>query len=172
MIFFFFFFLNGASQTEVIYQILHSYTSILPLLTGSLLWLLLLGAFQKPSLVNSDFLELKKRFLPTFDKTLYSLNTKCIQQINEMCRYCSIVFCMYSMYVAIFTFCSSLPPTAFFPAFQGTVCSDCLYGCCCYPLSWLQISRELKRRAASHASSSSSSARYTLLDSLQGAHLV
>ncbi|KAL4006438.1 PLAC8-like protein 1 isoform X3 [Oreochromis niloticus] len=55
---------------------------------------------------------------------------------------------------------------------KGSVWSDCLYGCCCYPLSWLQISRELKRRAASHASSSSSSARYTHLTSLQGAHLV
>lgn len=56
---------------------------------------------------------------------------------------------------------------------KGSVWSDCLYGCCCYPLSWLQISRELKRRAASHASSSSSSsARYTALTSLQGAHLV
>lgn len=57
-------------------------------------------------------------------------------------------------------------------ALQGSVWSDCLYGCCCYLLSWLQISRELKRRAASHASSSSSSARYTALTSLQGAHLV
>ncbi|XP_035005594.2 cornifelin homolog B-like [Hippoglossus stenolepis] len=57
---------------------------------------------------------------------------------------------------------------------QGSVWSDCLYGCCCYPLSWLQISRELKRRAATHASSSSSSssARSTALTSLQGAHLV
>ncbi|XP_077961796.1 placenta-specific gene 8 protein isoform X2 [Gasterosteus aculeatus] len=51
----------------------------------------------------------------------------------------------------------------------GSVWSDCLYGCCCYPLSWLQISRELKRRAASHASSSS--ARYAALASLQEAHL-
>uniref|UniRef100_A0AAQ4PWT6 PLAC8 like 1 n=1 Tax=Gasterosteus aculeatus aculeatus TaxID=481459 RepID=A0AAQ4PWT6_GASAC len=51
----------------------------------------------------------------------------------------------------------------------GSVWSDCLYGCCCYPLSWLQISRELKRRAASHASSSS--ARYAALVSLQEAHL-
>ncbi|XP_028419499.1 placenta-specific gene 8 protein [Perca flavescens] len=58
---------------------------------------------------------------------------------------------------------------------RGSVWSDCLYGCCCYPLSWLQISRELKRRAASHASSfssSSSSARYTALTTLQGSHLV
>uniref|UniRef100_A0A3Q3QQM7 Uncharacterized protein n=1 Tax=Monopterus albus TaxID=43700 RepID=A0A3Q3QQM7_MONAL len=55
---------------------------------------------------------------------------------------------------------------------QGSVWSDCLYGCCCYSLSWLQTSRELKRRAASHASSSPSSARYTTLTSLQGAHLV
>ncbi|XP_055359680.1 placenta-specific gene 8 protein-like isoform X2 [Betta splendens] len=54
----------------------------------------------------------------------------------------------------------------------GSVWSDCLYGCCCYPLSWLQISRELKRRAATHASSSPSSARYAALISLQGAHLV
>ncbi|XP_016520002.1 placenta-specific gene 8 protein-like isoform X1 [Poecilia formosa] len=58
---------------------------------------------------------------------------------------------------------------------KGSVWSDCLYGCCCYTLSWLQISRELKRRAASHAASSppaSSAARYTALTSLQGAHLV
>lgn len=60
---------------------------------------------------------------------------------------------------------------------QGSVWNDCLYGCCCYPLSWLQISRELKRRAATHvssssSSSSSSSARYTALTSLQGAHLI
>ncbi|XP_061566292.1 cornifelin homolog B-like [Cololabis saira] len=54
---------------------------------------------------------------------------------------------------------------------KGSAWSDCLYGCCCYPLSWLQISRELKRRAASHASSSPSG-RYTALRSLQGAHLV
>nr|XP_061814989.1 uncharacterized protein LOC133605728 isoform X2 [Nerophis lumbriciformis] len=61
---------------------------------------------------------------------------------------------------------------------QGSVWSDCLYGCCCYTLSWLQISRELKRRAAAHASSSSSSsssssgAKYTTLSLLQGSHLV
>ncbi|XP_061922749.1 uncharacterized protein LOC133662651 isoform X2 [Entelurus aequoreus] len=61
---------------------------------------------------------------------------------------------------------------------QGSVWSDCLYGCCCYTLSWLQISRELKRRAAAHASSSSSSsssssaAKYTTLPLLQGSHLV
>uniref|UniRef100_M4AGZ4 Uncharacterized protein n=1 Tax=Xiphophorus maculatus TaxID=8083 RepID=M4AGZ4_XIPMA len=58
---------------------------------------------------------------------------------------------------------------------KGSVWSDCLYGCCCYTLSWLQISRELKRRAASHAASSppaSSTVRYTALTSLQGAHLV
>ncbi|XP_029941296.1 PLAC8-like protein 1 isoform X2 [Salarias fasciatus] len=61
---------------------------------------------------------------------------------------------------------------------KGSVWSDCLYGCCCYPLSWLQISRELKRRAAaaaqasSSSSSSSSSVRYSALTSLQGAHLV
>lgn len=67
------------------------------------------------------------------------------------------------------------PPTcvqASLHVLQGSVWSDCLYGCCCYPLSWLQISRELKRRAASHASSSSSSARYTALIAPQGAHLV
>ncbi|XP_017296476.1 PLAC8-like protein 1 isoform X1 [Kryptolebias marmoratus] len=52
---------------------------------------------------------------------------------------------------------------------QGSAWSDCVYGCCCYRLSWLQISRELKRRASS---SSSSSRRYTALTSLQGAHLV
>ncbi|XP_034020946.1 cornifelin homolog B-like [Thalassophryne amazonica] len=52
---------------------------------------------------------------------------------------------------------------------SGSVWSDCLYGCCCYPLSWLQISRELKRRAAAHASSA---VTYTALTSLQGAHLV
>lgn len=93
-----------------------------------------------------------------------------ICRISGTDRYWSIVFCMY---VATFTFCSSFPPTGFsLCVLQGNVCSDCLYGCCCYPLSWLQISRELKRRAASHASSSSSSARYTVLDSLQGAHLV
>lgn len=60
---------------------------------------------------------------------------------------------------------------------QGGVWSDCFYGCCCYPLSWCQISRELKRRAAVHAdysssSSSSSSSRYTAFGSLQGAHLI
>ncbi|KAK7909505.1 hypothetical protein WMY93_014189 [Mugilogobius chulae] len=43
---------------------------------------------------------------------------------------------------------------------KGSVWSDCVLGCCCYPLSWLQISRELKRREAHtthHTSSSSSS---------------
>ncbi|XP_067117932.1 placenta-specific gene 8 protein-like [Osmerus mordax] len=58
---------------------------------------------------------------------------------------------------------------------QGGVWSDCFYGCCCYPLSWCQISRELKRRAAVYANSppsSSSSARYIALTSLQGAHLI
>ncbi|XP_053715937.1 placenta-specific gene 8 protein-like [Synchiropus splendidus] len=54
---------------------------------------------------------------------------------------------------------------------QGSVWSDCFFGCCCYHLSWMQISRELKRRAASHADSSSS-VRYTSLVSLEGAHLV
>nr|XP_015195834.1 PREDICTED: cornifelin homolog A-like isoform X2 [Lepisosteus oculatus] len=29
---------------------------------------------------------------------------------------------------------------------QGNIYSDCFYGCCCYPLSWCQISREIKRR--------------------------
>ncbi|XP_057711012.1 placenta-specific gene 8 protein-like [Corythoichthys intestinalis] len=58
---------------------------------------------------------------------------------------------------------------------QGSVWGDCLLGCCCYLLSWLQISRELKRRAAAHASSSSpssSSNGYIALNPLQGAHLV
>ncbi|XP_054656277.1 cornifelin homolog B-like [Dunckerocampus dactyliophorus] len=63
---------------------------------------------------------------------------------------------------------------------QGSVWSDCLYGCCCYSLSWMQISRELKRRAAAHTSSSSSSssslsssaAKYIRLPPLQGSHLV
>ncbi|KAM6949569.1 placenta-specific gene 8 protein-like [Aplochiton taeniatus] len=66
---------------------------------------------------------------------------------------------------------------------KGGVWSDCFYGCCCYPLSWLQISRELKRRAAARAnsqppSSSSSpsscysSTRYSALSSLHGVHLV
>ncbi|XP_077598467.1 placenta-specific gene 8 protein-like [Stigmatopora nigra] len=50
---------------------------------------------------------------------------------------------------------------------QGSVWSDCLNGCCCYMLSWLQISRELKRRA-----SSSTSNNYTSLTRLQGEHLV
>ncbi|KAG7256220.1 hypothetical protein CRUP_035848 [Coryphaenoides rupestris] len=57
---------------------------------------------------------------------------------------------------------------------QGGVWSDCFYGCCCYTLSWLQISRELKRRAAGHAHTPrgpSSSSRYTALHGLQGAHL-
>ncbi|XP_037116394.1 cornifelin homolog B-like isoform X1 [Syngnathus acus] len=66
------------------------------------------------------------------------------------------------------------PPTR--ALFQGSVWGDCLYGCCCYPLSWLQISRELKRRAAFHAASSLSSSsfsdKYTALTPLQGAHLV
>ncbi|KAJ8389283.1 hypothetical protein AAFF_G00121480 [Aldrovandia affinis] len=31
---------------------------------------------------------------------------------------------------------------------KGNVWSDCFYGCCCYALSWCQISREIKRRAA------------------------
>lgn len=108
----------------------------------------------------------QKTFLPIFEKSLYSLtNDKWNTQVLQH-------YVLYT-YVAIFTFCSSLPPTAFsLCVLQGSVCSDCLYGCCCYPLSWLQISRELKRRAASHASSSSSSASYTLLDSLQRAHLV
>lgn len=30
---------------------------------------------------------------------------------------------------------------------KGNVWSDCFYGCCCYALSWCQISREMKRRA-------------------------
>ncbi|KAL2079057.1 hypothetical protein ACEWY4_024801 [Coilia grayii] len=71
---------------------------------------------------------------------------------------------------------------------QGSLCSDCWYGCCCYPLSWCQISREIKRRAAamassrvnssssshssSSSSSSSSSARYTPLVSFSEAHLI
>lgn len=68
---------------------------------------------------------------------------------------------------------------------QGSVWSDCLYGWCCYPLSWCQISREIKRRAAtskanspssqtsSHSSSSSSSSvKYTPLFSLSKAHLI
>ncbi|CAL8241551.1 unnamed protein product [Merluccius merluccius] len=59
---------------------------------------------------------------------------------------------------------------------EGGVWSDCFYGCCCYPLSWMQISRELKRRAATRANSctlsSPSTARYTALASLQGAHLI
>ncbi|CAL8384440.1 unnamed protein product [Arctogadus glacialis] len=57
---------------------------------------------------------------------------------------------------------------------EGSVWSDCFYGCCCYPLSWLQISRELKRRAATHAhrTLSSSSARYIALASQQGEHLI
>ncbi|XP_063042970.1 cornifelin homolog B-like [Engraulis encrasicolus] len=65
---------------------------------------------------------------------------------------------------------------------QGSLCSDCVYGCCCYPFSWCQISREIKRRAAAMANSSSSSAssssqtsssaRYKPLLSLSEAHLI
>ncbi|XP_056156783.1 cornifelin homolog B-like [Lampris incognitus] len=51
---------------------------------------------------------------------------------------------------------------------EGGIWSDCFYGCCCYPLSWLQISRELKRRAATRAGA----ARYTALTSLQGEHMI
>lgn len=140
-----------------------SYISVLMLPTGSLLWLLF-PDFQK---LSSESKDKQQTLWPLLIKVN---NCIIIHQINETCRYCSIVFCMY---VVIFTFCSSLPHACFsLFVLQGNVCSDCLYGCCCYPLSWLQISRELKRRAASHASSSASSARYTLLDSHQGAHLV
>ncbi|XP_053485359.1 PLAC8-like protein 1 isoform X2 [Ictalurus furcatus] len=59
---------------------------------------------------------------------------------------------------------------------EGSLYSDCFYGCCCYPLSWCQISREIKRRAAalSHAQSSShSSKRWRVpLVRLSNAHLV
>ncbi|XP_036403524.1 cornifelin homolog B-like [Megalops cyprinoides] len=52
---------------------------------------------------------------------------------------------------------------------QGNVWSDCFFGCCCYALSWCQISREIKRRAATLASPRS--AGYSPLTPLQGAHL-
>ncbi|KAF7706525.1 PLAC8-like protein 1 isoform X2 [Silurus meridionalis] len=62
---------------------------------------------------------------------------------------------------------------------EGSLYSDCFYGCCCYPLSWCQISREIKRRAAAlsnaHSSSrsSSSSKRWRVpLVHLSNAHLV
>lgn len=63
--------------------------------------------------------------------------------------------------------------------FQGSLYSDCFYGCCCYPLSWCQISREIKRRAAvlsnaqSSSRSSSSAKRWRVpLLRLSNAHLV
>ncbi|KAI4896813.1 hypothetical protein NFI96_029271 [Prochilodus magdalenae] len=40
---------------------------------------------------------------------------------------------------------------------EGNVFSDCFYGCCCYPLSWCQISREIKKRTAALAKAQSSS---------------
>ncbi|XP_010886036.1 cornifelin homolog B [Esox lucius] len=65
---------------------------------------------------------------------------------------------------------------------EGGVLSDCFYGCCCYPLSWLQISRELKSRAAGAANTNSrisspsfsthSWNRFTTLSNSQGAHLI
>ncbi|XP_058250062.1 cornifelin homolog B-like isoform X2 [Hemibagrus wyckioides] len=62
---------------------------------------------------------------------------------------------------------------------EGSVYSDCFYGCCCYPLSWCQISREIKRRAAalsnaqtSSYSSSSSKRWHVPLFHLSNAHLV
>ncbi|KAI1898572.1 hypothetical protein AGOR_G00073730 [Albula goreensis] len=58
---------------------------------------------------------------------------------------------------------------------KGNIWSDCFYGCCCYALSWCQISREMKRRAtalsSSHSQGSGLSAAYSPLTSLQGAHL-
>ncbi|XP_041926746.1 PLAC8-like protein 1, partial [Alosa sapidissima] len=44
---------------------------------------------------------------------------------------------------------------------QAGICSDCFYGWCCCPLSWCQISREIKRRAAALASSRASSLSQT-----------
>ncbi|XP_073692747.1 placenta-specific gene 8 protein-like [Garra rufa] len=58
---------------------------------------------------------------------------------------------------------------------EGDVCSDCFYGCCCYPLSWCQISREIKRRAAVWANAnslSSSETHYTPLMDLDHVHLI
>uniref|UniRef100_A0A8C9TF18 Uncharacterized protein n=2 Tax=Scleropages formosus TaxID=113540 RepID=A0A8C9TF18_SCLFO len=56
---------------------------------------------------------------------------------------------------------------------EGDVWSDCFYGCCCYPLSWCQVSREMKRRAASASVSSSRmhSASYYRLTATQRAHV-
>lgn len=64
--------------------------------------------------------------------------------------------------------------------FQGSLYGGYFYGCCCYPPSWCQISREIKRRAAalsnaqSPSRSSSSSKRWhvPLLFHLSNAHLM
>ncbi|XP_072544884.1 placenta-specific gene 8 protein-like [Salminus brasiliensis] len=62
---------------------------------------------------------------------------------------------------------------------KGNVFSDCFYGCCCYPLSWCQISREMKKRTAAltkdlspSPSSSMSKTQRTPLLYLDHAHVI